>query len=938
MNVAEWLRSLGLSQYVSLFEENDIDLEILPDLTEVDLEKLGISLGHRKRLIRAISTLVEGSDSVDGGASATEVDLTEPIPMPPTGDAERRQLTVMFCDLVGSTTLSGTVDPEEFRAIIQTYQEACSEVVTRFEGYVAKYMGDGILAYFGYPQAHEDDAERAVRAGLGIVEAVSQLKPSPELSLQVRIGIATGLVVVGDLVGEGVSEERAVSGATPNLAARLQTQASPNSIIISPATRELVAGLFAFESLGEQQLDGISEAVQIWQVTGELGIESRFEAVHGQGLKALVARNEEIDLLMGRWRSAKQGEGQVVLLTGEPGIGKSRICQALRERLADEPHTCLRYQCSPYHTNSALYPITTQLELAARFADGDTSAARLAKLETVIAPLTQEKHTVIPILAAALSIPMGDCFQPPDIPPDQLKERTFEVLYGQVAALAREQPVLILFEDVHWVDPTTLEMLDIVVRRVQEADVLVVITMRPEFVSPWTGHTHVTSLTLNRLGRRHCELMVDQVTGGKSLPDEVLDQIVSKTDGVPLFVEELTKTVLEAGFLRPAGDRYELDGTLPALAIPATLQDSLMARLDRLLSVKDVAQIGATIGREFSYELVSAVSPLPEQELDDALQQLVGSELVFRSGTPPNATYTFKHALVQDAAYASLLKTRRSSLHGSVAAAILKHFPAAAESEPESLAHHFSASGDDAATSPYWEAAGRRAADRSAHVEAAEHLRRALESAVAHADTHHRFEIGLALCASLRVLGRSDETLDVLSQIEPLVNSARDKARLHHLRGNIHFLRGDSEQNILEQRAALTHARAAQDVEQEMHALSGIADAEYMRGRMVSAFDHYDACATLASEHDHPAVAAGNIAGREHARLLTVGPRLSRGPMTDGIEFIVKAEHLRGELILRSNMALMLLDAGEPEARWSRPGRARKSASASVPASGRLIL
>jgi class 3 adenylate cyclase len=462
--MAEWLETYGLGQYTRLFDENDIDLEILPDLTESDLEKLGISLGHRKKLLRAIDALSAGPEPTSSGTAAPAEKAVEPAAPSPHREAERRQLTVMFCDLVGSTTLSGKLDPEDFRAIMQAYQEACAGVVTPFEGYIAKYLGDGILAYFGYPQAHEDDAERAVRAGLGIVDAVQQLKPRPGLSLQVRVGIATGLVVVGDLVGDGVSEERAVSGATPNLAARLQTEAKPNSLLISPATRSLVSGLFAFEDLGKEHLKGISEAVQLWQVTGELGIVSRFEAAHAQGLTPLVARNEEIDLLIGRWRSAKQGEGQVVFLSGEAGIGKSRISQTLRERIAEEPHTRLRYQCSPYHRNSALYPITTQLAFAAGFAADDSSEEKLEKLETVLAPSATERHEVIPIFAAALSIPTGDRYEALTLPPPQLKERTFEVFFEQLEVLARAQPVLFLFEDAHWIDPTSLEMLNIIVK------------------------------------------------------------------------------------------------------------------------------------------------------------------------------------------------------------------------------------------------------------------------------------------------------------------------------------------------------------------------------------------------------------------------------------------------------------------------------------------
>ncbi|MFQ5974013.1 MAG: AAA family ATPase, partial [Alphaproteobacteria bacterium] len=676
--VEEWLERLGLGQYSVLFAENDIDFEVLSDLTEQDLEKLGVTLGHRKKLLRAIAQLSEGGRT--GRAAAPEPARTDPA------DAERRQLTVMFCDLVGSTELSTTLDPEDFREVVKAYQEACAEVVARFEGHVAKSLGDGMLVYFGYPQAHEDDAERAAHAGLGIVEAVGALEPRPGLSLATRVGIATGPVVAGDLVGERVSEEDAVLGDVPNLAARLQELAEPNTAVLSDTTRRLAGGGFDYQDLGTRRLKGIAQPVQVWRAVSERAVESRFEARHGL-LTEFVGREHETGLLVDRWERAKGGEGQVVLLSGEAGIGKSRIAQMLHRRLEGEPHTRLRYQCSPHHTNSALHPVIRQLEFAARFAPDDTAERRLDKLEALLGHATEGSAEVMPLFAALLSIPTDDRYPVLDTTSQQQKEKTLTAVTDQLVGLSAEEPVLFVFEDAHWIDPTTEELMELIVERVRDLPVLVVMTYRPEFSPPWQADSHVTALTLNRLTGRQSTAMVAAVTSGRALPAEVLDRIVVKSDGVPLFVEELTKSVLEADFLTEGADRYELTGSLPELAIPATVQDALTARLDRLATVKETAQIGAAIGREFSHELMAAVSPLPENELQGALDRLFQSGLIFRRGSPPNPTYIFKHALVQDAAYHSLLKNKRQEIHRNIAEALEERFPQTTETQPELLAH-----------------------------------------------------------------------------------------------------------------------------------------------------------------------------------------------------------------------------------------------------------
>jgi class 3 adenylate cyclase/predicted ATPase len=719
VNVSEWLDTLGLGEYARSFTDNRIDAEVLRQLTAEDLKELGVTaLGDRKKLLAAISEL----RPKEAEAEMRPLPSRRAAPARRASEAERRQLTVMFCDLVGSTALSARLDPEEMREVVHAYQNTVAGEIARFEGHVAKFMGDGVLAYFGYPKAHEDDAERSVRAGLAVTAAVSRLKAPSGEALAARLGIATGLVVVGDLAGEGAAQEEAVVGETPNLAARLQAIAEPGTVVISPGTRRLLGDLFELGDLGGQRLKGIADPVQAWRVGRERPAKSRFEATHGAGLTPFVGREHELTLLLDRWEQATGGEGQVVVLSGEPGIGKSRITQALRERIAGEPHTRLRYQCSPHHTNSALHPIIAQLELAAGFGLGDTPERKLEKLEALLAQTSVDIHAVAPLFAALLSMPTADRYPPLDITPQRQKERTLEALADQLIGLAARQPVLLILEDAHWIDPTTTEFLAQVVDRVQDAPVLVVVTFRPEFKPPWVGHGHVTALALNRLGRRHCAAMAENVTAGKVLPAVLRDEIIAKTDGVPLFVEELTKSVIESRLLSDAGDRYELTGPLPALAIPATLTDSLMARLDRLVSAKEVAQIGAVIGREFSYDLLASASDLTDRQLRDALAQLVDSQLAFQRGSPPRASYTFKHALVQDAAYASLLKSRRRQFHARIAKELETRFPDKVVSEPEVLAHHCTQAGLEEEAIRYWGRAGERAAERSANHEAIAHF------------------------------------------------------------------------------------------------------------------------------------------------------------------------------------------------------------------------
>ena len=646
-------------------------------------------------------------------------EITNPAP---GTDAERRQVTVMFSDLVGSTALSARMDPEDLREVISAYQKCVAETVGRLGGFIAKFMGDGVLIYFGYPQAHEDDAERAVRAGLELVAAVGGLKT--HTPLQTRVGIATGLVVVGDLIGSGASQEQAIVGETPNLAARLQTIAEPNSVVLAESTRKLVGNLFELQDLGAQDLKGIAGPVRAWAALRASSVESRFEAFHASGLIELVGREEELEILLRRWSKAKTGEGQVVLLSGEAGIGKSRLTAALLERLATEPHIRLRYFCSPQHTDSALYPIIGQMERAATFALDDTTYAKLHKLDSLLAQSSTPPQEAA-LFAEMLSLPKDGRYPTLDLTAQQRRHRTLEALTAQVEALTRSNPVLMIFEDAHWIDPTSLEALGRIVDRLKNLGVLLIITYRPEFEPPWIGRPYVTALTLNRLGEREIATLIDRVTGNKALNESVRQDIIDRTDGIPLFVEEMTKAVLESESDQDA-DRNAAAVPAAILAVPPSLHASLMARLDRLGSAKEVAQVGAAIGREFSHAFLAAVSRKPEDDIRSALDRLLTAGLLFRQGTPPQATYLFKHALVQDAAYGTLLREPRRALHARIANTLEREFVDFAENQPEILARHYADAGMVEKAAGLWGKAGLRSIERSALVEAVEQLTRAL--------------------------------------------------------------------------------------------------------------------------------------------------------------------------------------------------------------------
>jgi predicted ATPase/class 3 adenylate cyclase len=713
MDVGDWLRSLGLAQYETMFRENEIDAEVLLDLTDSDLNHFGVPFGHRKRLLKAIANL------------GTTDSPAKPAPTSsPTDAAERRQLTVIFCDLVGSTAMSARLDPEDLREVIGAYHRCCANCVERDGGFVAKYMGDGVLAYFGYPQAHEHDAERAVRAGLAMTEAAPKLATAAGSSLHVRVGIATGLVVVGDLIGSGEAQERGVVGETPNLAARLQSIAEPDSVVIADSTRKLLGSLFEFQDLGAKDLKGISGPTRAWSALRPSSMDSRFEALHASGLTALVGREEEFDLLLRRWAKMKSGEGQVVLLSGEAGIGKSRLTAALLERLSVEPHTRLRYFCSPQHTDSALYPIIGQMERAAGLTRDDAPQAKLDKLDAVLAQTATSIEDAA-LFAEMLSLPNDGRYPVLALVGPQRRQKTLEALVAQMEALSRQSPVLMIFEDAHWTDPTSLEAFDRTVDRIARLRALLIVTFRPDFEPPWIGRAHVTALTLNRLARRDIDAMIDRIAGNKLLPEGVRQDIVERTDGIPLFVEEMTKAVLEA---EGEGEARRTAAAVPspALAVPASLHASLMARLDRLGPAKEVAQIGAAIGREFSHALLYVVARKPDAELGSALGRLIATGLLFRQGAPPHGTYLFKHALVQDAAYGTLLREHRRALHARIAEAIESKFAEIAENQPEMLARHCTEAGLIEKAAHLWGKAGQQSLERSALAEAVAQINRAL--------------------------------------------------------------------------------------------------------------------------------------------------------------------------------------------------------------------
>lgn len=739
MDLAAWLHGLGLKQYEEAFRANHIDRELLATLTADDLRDMGIaSVGHRKKLLAAIAAL---TDSVPPSPAAAD---PEPHPQ-----AERRQLTVMFVDLVGSTALSQRLDPEEMGEVLRAYQNVVIGELVRFEGQVARFLGDGVLAYFGWPTAHEDDAERAVRAALSVITAVEGLNGPGDMPLKARIGIATGLVVVGETVGEGSAREEVAVGQTPNLAARLQALAEPGAVVLASSTYRLLGRLFEYDDLGSQQVKGFAEPVQVWRVIGPSSVDSRFEALRGASPGRMVGREQELALLLGRWEQCKNGEGQVLLLSGEAGVGKSRLVRALYDRLPNEHGIRIRLQCSLHHMHSALWPLIKHLERASRLDQAISAEARRHNLAAVFTSLAPEVEPSLPLLFELLDISGGSNHPILYLSPQQKKRRLFNMLLTHFHALSKQHSLLIILEDAQWIDPTSREIIDAIIEDIGRLPVLLIIVIRPDVLPLWAEHQCVTMLALSRLSGRQIDELITLAAGGRALPSEVVEQIRVRADGVPLFIEELTKTIIEAGIVHEVDGRLELAAPLPSLAIPATLQDSLMARLDRLAVVKEVAQIAACIGRQFSYDLIDTVAHLPADQLIAALHQLVTAQLISRRGAPPEAIYTFKHALLQDAAHQSMLKGRRQQIHAAIAHALESRPAEEGQALPEIVAHHFTEAGLAKSAINCWLRAGERAAGRSAMVEAAAALHRALALITSLQPTKERAQLELRAQAAL---------------------------------------------------------------------------------------------------------------------------------------------------------------------------------------------
>jgi class 3 adenylate cyclase/tetratricopeptide (TPR) repeat protein len=749
--------------------------------------------------------------AASGPARGASVPAAEPEPQrkpeaaPESTEATRRQLTVMFCDLVGSTALSERLDPEELADLLAAYQDTCARVISRYGGYIGRYVGDALLVYFGYPTAHEDDAQRAVRTALGIVDAIKALNADlgrPDVELAVRIGIATGLVVVGDIGGGERREIAAIVGETPNLAARLQGIAEPNTIVIAAATERLVDGLFVCDDLGPQTLKGISHAVDAYRVRGASDARSRFEAKARHGLAALVGRDEEAALLARRWQQAAEGEGQIVVISGEAGLGKSRLTQSLKEREGDEIRNRILYYCSPYHRDTPFHPAIEQFERVLRFDRRDGMDDKLDKLEAVLVQLGLPVRSIAPLFVSFLSLRGDARYGPLAWSPEDIKKRTLEALVAVIEAMASQQPVLMIVEDLHWIDPSTLEMMNLLVDRIPRMRLLLIATSRPEFEPPWSDRPHVSHIRLRRMSRKESAALVARVVGGRTLSDEVLEQIVARTDGVPLFIEELTKTALESGAFEAPGGR-PTSGPGTAIAIPASLQESLMARLDRLAPVKEVAQVAAALGRTFTRDLLAQVSRIAESALEGALDRLVDAELIYRRGIPPDSVYEFKHALVQDVAYNSLLRNKRQQLHSEIAGALVRQYPDMAETHPELLAHHYREAALPAHAIPYATRAGDLAAARFARAEATAHYESALAMARAlppsddAARAQIRAILKLAGVASNR--RQFERDLENLAQARALAEQIRDEelsCRVLYWIGRVNYVFGRFDAGI----------------------------------------------------------------------------------------------------------------------------------------------
>jgi len=753
--VVELLRQRGRISYRALKRQFDLDDDFIEDL------KIELIRGRRLAADEDGVVLVwaDGNGPVDGAKPGTDVDSGTVAPAPPTGAtgaaeqsyAERRQLTVLFCDLVGSTSLSGEIDPEEYSELIHAYQSTCNQVIQNIEGYAARYLGDGLLVYFGYPAAREDDAQRAVLAALNIILAMAKLNARLETEqgrrLSVRVGIHTGLTVVGAIGGSDSLLDDMALGETLNIAARIQGVAQPDTVVVSAATHKLVQGYFAFDDLGPHPLKGVANPLQLYRVLGQSGARSRLDAAGVVGLTSFVGRDSELALLLERWEVCKSARGQCVLIGGEPGIGKSRLVRTFHEKIGNDGMTAIEFRCSAYGTNSPYFPIIDHLEKHLEFGNQENAQTRLDKIEGFVNDWSVPREEAVPLMAALLGVPVLERYPPLKQTAERIKQQTEALLTSWLLESAKRQPILTVWEDLHWADPSTLGLLSQIFQHAERARFFALMTHRPEFRHPWKNSSNLSQLFINRFGEAHVKSMVKQLTGGMDLPVAMLEQVRTRTDGVPLFVEEVTKHLLESGHFQEKDGRYELASPLPALAVPATLQDSLMARLDKMSSAKMLAQQGAAIGREFSYELIRAVSGLNDATLQQELNRLVDAELLYIEGLPPRMRYLFKHAMVQDVAYGSLLRTDRQQYHQRIAHALKSGFPDTVEVHPEILAHHYTEAGLGEQAIQCWLKAGESAIGRSAHIEAIGHLSKGLQllETLPESDTHRSWEVAFQM-------------------------------------------------------------------------------------------------------------------------------------------------------------------------------------------------
>jgi class 3 adenylate cyclase/predicted ATPase len=768
-DLADWLGRHGLDQYTQTFAENNIDYSVLPDLTEDDLKKLGVSLGHRKKLLRAIEALTAA-----GQRAGTTIAVSNVTEVSPTSgrhrEAELRQITVMFCDLVGSTQLSQKLDPEDLQKLLDAYRRACSTAIGRYGGEVARFFGDGVMSFFGWPYAHEDDAVRAVHAALEIVSGVTTI--SGPVTLACRVGISSGPVLVGQTVGSTASWSMDAVGETPNIAARLQTLAAINTVLISESTRRLVSAVFDLEDLGLQELKGVTQAIHVYRVLAAKSAGSRFEAAHAGSLAPLIGRSSELSLLLDRWKKVKEGDGQVILLSGIPGVGKSRLLHELKSHIQHEPHILLHYQCSPYHSQSAFFPVIEQIEKASQLTAHEADADKIAKLRAYLPPLPNNSVEPVLLIANLLSVSTENHRELSGLTAQQIKNRTISTLVDMLLAFSLQRPALCIFEDAHWVDPSTLELLDLIISRIGHARVLLIVSCRPEFHPPWTIHANITIHSLTRLSQTEVRTLIGDLLKGRSISEELVDQIIEKADGVPLFIEELTSSTLS-----PPSQTQATSGRAaqPALLrVPETLSDALMERLDRVAPSRRVVQIAAVIGREFSYDLLAAASRLNDEDMVSVLSQLEQADIIYRVGISPSVRFAFKHVLLRDAIYDSLLRSKRQQVHSDIASILKNDYPQLVENQPELLAYHYQEAGNHELGIHCWFEAGKRALAHSANVEAIVIFRNALQLLNALPETSERTkqEIDIQLALGIPLIAvrgyASTETREAFSRARTL--------------------------------------------------------------------------------------------------------------------------------------------------------------------------